>query len=58
MPAKQIIISHKVNFVLLKKKTKIKLVSFCLFSVQLFLDDNIRNVAAGKAMGLRTVLVI
>lgn len=25
---------------------------------QLFLDDNVRNVAAGKALGLRTVLVI
>lgn len=26
-------------------------------SEQLFLDDNVRNIAAGKAVGLRTVLV-
>jgi FMN phosphatase YigB (HAD superfamily) len=25
--------------------------------LQLFLDDNVRNVAAGKALGLRTALV-
>lgn len=28
------------------------------FIWQLFLDDNIKNVTAGKALGLRTVLVI
>lgn len=28
-----------------------------MIGVQLFLDDNVRNVAAGKAMGLKTVLV-
>lgn len=30
---------------------------FIFFIFQLFLDDNLKNVAAGKALGLRTVLV-
>lgn len=28
------------------------------YLLQLFLDDSVRNVAAGKEMGLHTVLVI
>jgi methionine salvage enolase-phosphatase E1 len=29
-----------------------------MYVLQLFLDDNVKNVAAGKEMGLHTVLVI
>jgi methionine salvage enolase-phosphatase E1 len=29
-----------------------------MYVLQLFLDDNVKNVVAGKEMGLHTVLVI
>lgn len=40
------------NFLMINYSAKTR------FIWQLFLDDNIKNVTAGKALGLRTVLVI
>lgn len=46
----------RASFVLLSMITKLVNNSFLL--CQLFLDDSERNIAAGKALGLRTALVI
>lgn len=45
----------RASFVLLSMITKLVNNSFLL--CQLFLDDSERNIAAGKALGLRTALV-